>query len=73
MDPSNLNTPLPVVRHLEFMCPLVCSQIEVESIYFEFIIASDFVPFALFLKLYDYGLLAGYVIWLNFYLTCSSL
>jgi hypothetical protein len=35
MDTLYLNIPLPILRHLEFMTPLVFSQSQVDSIYFE--------------------------------------
>jgi hypothetical protein len=49
------------------------SQSQVDSIYFDFSYASDFVPRALLLKLDDYGLSAGYVNWCRGYLTHISL
>ena len=59
-----------LVTFLEFTDPLVCSQGQSDSIYFDFTNAFDILPPALLLrKLDNYGLSSGYINWLSSYLT----
>lgn len=59
-----------LVTFLDFTAPLVCSQGQSDSIYFDFTNAFDILPHALLLhKLDNYGLSSGYITWLSSYLT----
>ncbi|PNF19791.1 hypothetical protein B7P43_G14658 [Cryptotermes secundus] len=59
-----------LVTFLDFVSPLVCTQGQVDSIYFDFSNAFDTVSHTLLLyKLNNYGLSSGYVNWLRSYLT----
>jgi hypothetical protein len=58
------------VTYLDFISPLVSSKHQVDSIYFDFSSAFDFVPHSIFLyKLYVYGLSDSHVNWFCSYLT----
>jgi hypothetical protein len=59
-----------LVTFLDFVTPLVRSQSQVDSIYFDFSNAYDILPHALLLhKLNNYGLSSGYIKWFHCYLT----
>jgi hypothetical protein len=65
---SDRTIPL-LVTFPDFVTPLVCSQGQDDSIYFDFSNAVDTLPHALLLhKLNNYGLSSGYVNWLHSYL-----
>jgi hypothetical protein len=59
-----------LVTFLDFVTPLVCSQDQVHSVYFDFSNAFDILPHALLLhKLKNYGPSSGYINWFHCYLT----
>jgi hypothetical protein len=59
-----------LVTYLDFVPPLVNSQRQVDSIYFDLSSAFDLVSHPILLnKLYAYGLPDGYVNWFCSYLT----
>ena len=62
-----------LVAYLDFIAPLVHSQRQVDSIYFDFSNAFDLVSHEMLLrKLSDFGLSAGYVSWFRSYLTSRT-
>jgi hypothetical protein len=59
-----------LVTFLHFVTPLVCSQGQTDSIYFDFINSFNILPHALLHhKLSNYGLYSGYLNWFLSYLT----
>jgi hypothetical protein len=59
-----------LVTFLDFVTLLVCSQGQVDSIYYDFSNAFDIFPHALLVhKLDNYGLSSGYINWFHSYLT----
>jgi hypothetical protein len=59
-----------LVTFLDFGTALVCSQGQVDSVYFDFSNAFDIFPHALLLhKRNNYGLSSGYINWFHSYLT----
>jgi hypothetical protein len=64
-----------LVTYLDFISPLVSSQRQVDSIYYDFSSALEFFPHSVLLhKLCAYGLSDSHVNWFRIYLTdlCSS-
>ena len=58
-----------LVTHIDFISPLICSQRQVDSVYFYFSSAFDFVPHSsLLYKLCAYGHSDSYVNWFRIYL-----
>jgi hypothetical protein len=62
-----------LVAYLDSVAPLVHSQRQVDSIYFDFSNAFDLVSYEKLLQqLSDFGLSAGYVSWFRSYLTSRT-
>ena len=59
-----------LVTFLDFTTPIVRSQGQIDSVFFDFTNAFDILPHALLLqKLNNYGLTPGYINWFSSYLT----
>jgi hypothetical protein len=64
------STTINLVTYLDFISPLVSSQQQVDSIYFDLSSAFDLVQHPVLLnKLCEYGLSDGYINWFRSYLT----
>jgi hypothetical protein len=65
-----MKSTMSLVTYLDFISPLVSSQQQADSVYFDFSIAFDFVPHSVLLhKFCAYDISDSYVNWFRSYLT----